>query len=109
MRRSPNRSAAAKATIGRCATSVAGYGRAWVKRHRTQDGSPWVRSSIVPLRTGCWTKSTQGRPKGSRRGANLGPSVTPDSLVVDATPKIAIVIGVGNGDLLAGLLHRSAY
>jgi THAP4-like, heme-binding beta-barrel domain len=37
-----------------------------------------------------------------------GPLVTPDTLVVDIAPEIGFVLGVGNGDLLSGLLHGGA-
>src|ERR1700722_20793983 len=99
MRRSRGRSAAATTTTGRCGASAAGFGRAWVKRHRTQDCSPWVRSSSVPLRTGCWSKGTQKDPHFSRGVGLSGPVVTPDTLVVDIAPEIAVVLGIGNGDL----------
>jgi hypothetical protein len=34
--------------------------------------------------------------------------VAPDTLLVDVAPKVAVVIGVGNGDLFTGLLHGNA-
>src|ERR1700757_397807 len=37
-----------------------------------------------------------------------GPVVTPDTLVVDLAPAVGVVLGVGNGDLLARLLHGGA-
>ncbi|EUA91620.1 hypothetical protein I551_1918 [Mycobacterium ulcerans str. Harvey] len=35
-------------------------------------------------------------------------TVTPDTFVVDIAPEIAVIVGVGDGDLLDGLLHRSS-
>src|ERR1700728_2653932 len=108
MPRIPSQFAAATSTTGRCVAFVPGCVRAWVKRHRTQDGSPLVRSSNVPLRTGCSSKTTQRRPPDSRRAELSGPVVAPDTLLVDIAPKVAVVIGVGNGDLFTGLLHGNA-
>jgi hypothetical protein len=34
--------------------------------------------------------------------------VTPDTLVIDIAPEFAVVLGVWNGDLFAGLLHGNA-
>src|SRR5436305_4572164 len=42
-------------------------------------------------------------------GATLSrPVVTPDTLVVDVAPEVAVVLGIGNDDLVAGLLHGGA-
>jgi hypothetical protein len=37
-----------------------------------------------------------------------GPAVTADTLVVDVAPKIAVVLGVGDGDLFTWLVHGVA-
>src|SRR4051794_2447486 len=105
MPRSPGRPAAATSTTGRCGASFALFGRGWVKRRRTQDGSPWVRSSSVPLRTGCLSKGTQSKPNLFSRAYLSGPIVTSDTLVVDITPEVAVVVGVGDGNPFAVLLH----
>src|ERR1700744_1984355 len=108
MRRIPSQFAAVTSTTGQCVACGPECVRAWVKRHRTQDGSPLVRSSNVPLRTGCSSKTTQRSPQDSRRAELSGPVVAPDTLFVDIAPEVAVVIGVGNGDLFAGLVHVSA-
>ena len=36
------------------------------------------------------------------------PAVTSNTLVVDIAPEIGVVLGVGNGDFLARLLHCGA-
>src|SRR6185437_6362123 len=45
-------------------------------------------------------------PRNTGGLAFSGPVVAPDSLMVDVAPKVAVVIGIGDGDLFAGLLHR---
>src|SRR6185312_13503449 len=113
MRRSRGRSSVATSTTGRCVGSVAGYWRVWVKRHRTQDGSRWVRSSSCSSSNGLSVEGyTERRPPsagGLGRGVGCsGPVVTADTLVVDITPEFDVVLGVGDHDLLAGLLHGGA-
>src|SRR6516225_9487175 len=103
MRRSPGRSAAATSTTGRCVASAAGCGRAWVKRHRTQDGPPWVRSCIVILFAWPLGEYPQRRPPGLAGGASIT-TVTADAFVVDITPEVAVVLGVGDADFLARLI-----
>src|ERR1700684_4252542 len=105
MRRIPKRSVAATFTIRQCGAAAAGCGRASVKRHRTQDGSPWVRSLVFLFERAVDSKGRQIEPPNSQ-GAGLSvPVVTSDTLVVDVAPEVAVVLGVGNGDLLARLLH----
>src|ERR1700742_1345699 len=112
MARIPDRSEAVITTTGRCEASSARFVRAWVKRRRTQHGSPWVRSSSVPLRTGCQVEGyTERAPEfsgGSGSQRVSGPAVTSDTLVVDIAPEFAVVVGVGGGYLSAMLLHGGA-
>src|ERR1700761_2138910 len=109
MRRNPGQRAAATTTTGRCGASVAGSRRVSVKRHRTQDCSPWVRSSSVFLFERAVDRRLHRYEPPFPGGLALsGPVVTSDTLVVDVAPKVTVVIGVGNCDLLAGLLHGGA-
>src|SRR5690348_11600432 len=50
----------------------------------------------------------RGKPPFSGGLGCSGPVVTADTLVVDIAPEFAVVLGIWNDDLLAGLLHGGA-
>src|SRR3954465_2773140 len=62
----------------------------------------------VPLRTGCRSKGTQKVSPLISRASLLRAVVTSDTLVVDIAPEIAVVLGVWDCDLLAGLVHSGS-